>query len=191
MMTTAARPRDAAQTRTELLRAARVRFARDGYRSTTVRDIAADAGVNVALISRYFDSKDGLFEACLASVGEELKLPETEAPTLERVARSLVRQVTGFSSDQLLLLLRTSGDERADGIRRRILRTFAEKTASVAGWTPDSPDSERLLLRAEIVLSAALGMTQLRSTGGLEPLSSATEQELVEPVLALLTELLG
>lgn len=187
-MTIAARPRDAAQTRQELLRAARVRFARDGYRSTTVRDIAADAGVNVALISRYFGSKDGLFEACLARAGEELKLPEPGAPTLERVARSLVHQVVGFSNDQLLLLLRTSGDDRADAIRRRILRTFAEKTASVAGWTPG--DDDRLLLRAEIVISAALGMTQLRSTGRLEPLASAAEEELVEPVLELLKVLL-
>src|SRR5687768_16792368 len=64
--TPVARPRrDAARTRRRLLEAARRRFARDGYATSTVRDIADDAGVNVALISRYFTSKEGLFEACL------------------------------------------------------------------------------------------------------------------------------
>src|SRR2546421_8360402 len=55
------RSRNAAETRAALLAAARIRFARDGYEATNLRDIAADVGVNVALISRYFGSKEGLF----------------------------------------------------------------------------------------------------------------------------------
>jgi AcrR family transcriptional regulator len=43
------RRRNAAQTRQAPLNAARTRFARDGYASTTVRDIADDAGVNALL----------------------------------------------------------------------------------------------------------------------------------------------
>ena len=39
----AVRSRDAAGTRQLLLQAARIRFARDGYSATTVRDIANDA----------------------------------------------------------------------------------------------------------------------------------------------------
>src|SRR3954467_2700576 len=66
-------PRDAGRTRQLLLDAARRRFAEDGYAATTVRDIAEDAGVNVALTSRYFTSKEGLFEACLSTAGEELR----------------------------------------------------------------------------------------------------------------------
>src|SRR5690348_5267904 len=67
------RRRDAARTRQALLEAARHRFAGDGYAATTVRDIADDAGVNVALISRYFQSKEGLFEACLTSAVDDMK----------------------------------------------------------------------------------------------------------------------
>src|ERR1700744_3072446 len=59
------RHRDADETRQRLLQAARQRFAQDGYAATTVRDIAMEAGVNVALINRYFTSKEGLFEAYL------------------------------------------------------------------------------------------------------------------------------
>lgn len=54
------RPRNAEETRAALLAAARLRFARDGYEATNLRDIASDVGVNVALIPRYFRSKEGL-----------------------------------------------------------------------------------------------------------------------------------
>src|SRR6266516_3505303 len=60
------RSRNAAETRAALLAAARVRFARDGYEATNLRNIAADVGVNVALISRYFGSKEGLFQPVIA-----------------------------------------------------------------------------------------------------------------------------
>src|SRR6185312_9822540 len=66
MPTKSARPRNAEETRAALLAAARLRFARDGYEATNLRDIAADAGVNVALIPRYFGSKEGLFQAAVA-----------------------------------------------------------------------------------------------------------------------------
>jgi len=190
---TPARPRDASQTRRELLNAARVRFARDGYRSTTVRDIATDAGVNVALINRYFESKERLFEACIARVGEELATPVEPARTSEELARRLVVQIMGFSSEQgpaqLLLLLRRSGDERADEIRRTILRSFAEKMAAIAGWTADSDD--RLLLRAEIIMAATLGIIQLRATSGIEPLGSAAPEDLARPIEDMVVALLS
>lgn len=44
-------------TREALLQAAHSRFIRLGYDRTTLRDVAADVGVNLALIKRYFDSK--------------------------------------------------------------------------------------------------------------------------------------
>ncbi len=46
--------------------AARRRFLTDGYHDTTMRSIAADASVDVALVAYYFGSKRGLFTAALA-----------------------------------------------------------------------------------------------------------------------------
>ena len=66
------RRRDSTATRAAILAAAQAQFARMGYDSATVRDIAASAGVDVALISRYFGSKEGLFvEALKASIHPE------------------------------------------------------------------------------------------------------------------------
>ena len=60
------RKRNAAATRAAMLDAAVCRFARDGYDGASVRDIAADAGVDAALVNRYFGGKEELFNEVLA-----------------------------------------------------------------------------------------------------------------------------
>ncbi|HEX2401955.1 MAG TPA: helix-turn-helix domain-containing protein, partial [Mycobacterium sp.] len=55
------RARNATQTRADILAAARVRFGSDGYERTTLRAVAADVGVDAALVIRYFGSKQELF----------------------------------------------------------------------------------------------------------------------------------
>lgn len=192
------RTRDAANTRLLLLSAARRRFAFDGYAATTVRQIAADAGVNVALIHRYFTSKEGLFEACLANAVEGLGQvgPDGDAvDTVETVVRDIVRQtsdsLSGDNGLQLLLLLRSSGDERAERIRRNTFRYFAERMAGAAGWDPDDPSTEHLMMRAQIAMSTAFGIVLLRSTSGLEPLTSAAEGDLGGPLAEVLSGLLA
>lgn len=60
------RPRAALRTKAAIREAARVRFNRDGYRATTLRSIAEDAGVDAALIYYYFGSKHRLLAAVLA-----------------------------------------------------------------------------------------------------------------------------
>lgn len=52
-------------TRERILRAARRRLRDEGYHHTTLRTVAADAGVDVALVPYYFGSKRGLFAAAL------------------------------------------------------------------------------------------------------------------------------
>jgi AcrR family transcriptional regulator len=61
----APRKRDAEATRAAILTAAKAHFAQSGYDRALLRDIAADAGADVALIKRYFGGKEALFEAAL------------------------------------------------------------------------------------------------------------------------------
>lgn len=165
--------KDAAATRLLLVQAARRRFAFDGYRATTVRDIAADAGVNVALINRYFVSKEGLFRACLDRVVQDLETGEPDGGDLERALRDLIAHVVQSPTDedsiQLMLLLRSSGDDGADAVRRETLRHYAERLAAVVGGSV----TDDLLVRAEIALAVVLGMTMLRTSTQVEPLASA------------------
>ena len=212
----APRRRDAVETRRLLLRAARHRFAVQGYAATTVREIADDAGVNAALISRYFQSKEGLFEECLSGVSTELdsSAPTTTSPTstpattttpthrvaltVDEVAVRMAEQLTGpygaEHPNQLVLLLRTSGDARAERIRFDKLRTYAEGLADVAEATvgrTEGPAREQLVLRAQLTLSAALGIALLRSRTALEPLASAETADLLGPLTAMIRALLA
>jgi AcrR family transcriptional regulator len=52
--------------RERILDAARARFLADGYQAVTMRSIAAAADVDVALVSYYFQSKQGVFGAAMA-----------------------------------------------------------------------------------------------------------------------------
>src|SRR5438067_1647977 len=59
------RKRDASATRGAILDAAEAHFARLGYDCAVLRDIARDAGVDVALVKRYFGGKEALFSEAL------------------------------------------------------------------------------------------------------------------------------
>ncbi|MFI4974001.1 MAG: TetR/AcrR family transcriptional regulator [Caulobacterales bacterium] len=61
----APRKRNAEATRAAILEAAKAHFARAGYDLTSLRDIAAEAGVDMALVKRYFGSKEALFTEAL------------------------------------------------------------------------------------------------------------------------------
>ena len=59
----------APDTRAEILASARALFADRGFGRTTIRAVAADAGVDPALVHHYFGTKDDLFVAALQLPG--------------------------------------------------------------------------------------------------------------------------
>lgn len=58
------------KSRALLLDAAKKLFAKQGFDGTTVRDIAQEAGVNLSLVSYYFEGKEGLYRSCLEQFGK-------------------------------------------------------------------------------------------------------------------------
>ena len=76
--------RNAAETRKRLLQAARRLFATANYVSVGIREIGAEAGVNPALISRYFGSKRNLFLEVTSILNDEGNAALPEASPLER-----------------------------------------------------------------------------------------------------------
>lgn len=65
--------------RTELLRAAARVYAKHGYRGSTTRRIADEAGVNEVTIFRQFGSKDALIQEAIATCGGSEELPDLPA----------------------------------------------------------------------------------------------------------------
>jgi AcrR family transcriptional regulator len=90
------RKRDAEATRSRILAAAMDRFARLGYETASLREIAAEAGVDVALVSRYFGGKEGLFtEALKASIHARF----TRDWNRQSLAREVATHMAGGPTD--------------------------------------------------------------------------------------------
>ena len=131
-------PRGAgADTRGAVLAAARARFAAHGYEATRLRDVAADAGVDVALVSYHFGSKDGLFAAALSlPVNPAQLVAELAGGGVDWLGERLVRRL-------LTLLDQRAGDcfvalvRSAATMKRRpptsLLMTMASMTGRTGG----------------------------------------------------------
>ncbi|MFI7498215.1 TetR/AcrR family transcriptional regulator [Streptomyces sp. NPDC049687] len=187
------RRRDAAATRQALLGAARGRFTRLGYDRTTLRDVAADAGVNLALIKRYFGSKEGLFKAALATaprfLGGEGGFPGDPAALAEALSRQLAAGAWAeFGEHPVLMLLRDSGDEQVDDLRRHALEDFSRQVLAASGGRSAPEDEE--LLRAQLLVALGVGVAVLRSAVGLQPLGGATSDDLLGPLNDIVAGLL-
>src|ERR1700741_3170244 len=81
------RARNATQTRADILAAARQRFGSDGYERTTLRAVAADVGIDPALVIRYFGTKQDLFAAAAEFT---LDLPDLTDVAPDDVADALL-----------------------------------------------------------------------------------------------------
>jgi AcrR family transcriptional regulator len=84
------RKRDAEATRAAILAAAKSHFGRSGYDHVALRDIAADAGCDVALIKRYFGGKEGLFTEALRVSFHPDRLREWDLGAFPREAATML-----------------------------------------------------------------------------------------------------
>src|SRR3954451_6157975 len=82
---TARRRHDAGASRAALLEAAGALFDERGYEAATVREIGERAGVDAALIARYFGSKEGLYLAALARQEGGGQIPADRLRALEHM----------------------------------------------------------------------------------------------------------
>lgn len=92
MTTVETRIRDRGATERRILAEATRLFAADGYGQVGMRAVAAAAGVNVALVHRYFGSKLGLFDAVLSAGGGEP--PDLAAIPVADLPRRLAEYAT-------------------------------------------------------------------------------------------------
>jgi AcrR family transcriptional regulator len=161
-----------------------------GYARTTLRDVAADAGVNLALIKRYFDSKEGLFKAALAATPRFVGGPGEFPGDLAALAEALSQQLSaGAWPEQgehpVLMLLRVSGDERVDSLRRQALADFSRRVLGLSAPHDDA------LLRAQLLVAFGVGIAVVRSAVGLQPLTDATSDDLRGPLRDVVDGLLA
>src|SRR5689334_3367338 len=92
----------------KLLVAARELFSRKGFAATSTREIAAQAGCNLSLISYYFGSKEGLLAALIKAEMEDgaldfLGVLQEPGSAAEQLARFIERAIDHFAEDGEIL----------------------------------------------------------------------------------------
>jgi AcrR family transcriptional regulator len=180
----AARPRNAAATREAMLAAARRSFARESYDNVGLREIARDAGVDPALVSRYFGSKEALFKEVLQGDDRDMLAGATREGLPAHLADLFFEKETQCGGhdakvDRLLILLHSASSPKASQIiREAVDEDILQPIASLL-------EGEDAALRASLCLAVLMGSGILRDTMGLEPLRAADADALRARLVAL------
>ncbi len=164
----ATRPR-ASPTRDRILEAAVRRFARQSYEETGLRDIAADASVDVAYVHRSFGSKEMLFaEAVRASTGIDRLLADEKQDMSGHLAGQAFRaddQASEETGPLDVIIHSLSSPAASRVVRERIVGDFVEPL----GARLDDPS----LLRAAVIGALLAGIGIFRNVLEIEPLREA------------------
>ena len=165
-------------TRDKILAAARARFGEEGYDGATIRGIASAAGVDPAMVPHYFGSKEGVFLAAVEfPVDPAVFIPRLLEPGLdglgERLVSFFLETWDSPAGSPLLGLIRSVvGSERAAAV----LRDFVSR--EVLGRLAEALELDRPQLRASLAASQLVGLAMLRYVVKLEPLASASPEDL-------------
>jgi AcrR family transcriptional regulator len=182
------RPRDAAASRQALLDAAQDLFGQNGFEGTTIREIGDRAGVDAALIARYFGSKADLYIAAVAAerVGEE---QPAEFEQLGQIIDVLVTRVDEHGPGPIMQALIRS--DTSDDIRRAARARLARRLVAPLADGMSSHGVDRPGLRAELAVSALIGIGLGRSLGWFDEMQSVPRDELIDLVDGTLSVMTG
>ncbi|MEA3511830.1 MAG: TetR family transcriptional regulator [Actinomycetota bacterium] len=190
MTRTGRRPGDSSVTKSEILDAARSTFAELGYESATLRRIATAAGVDVALISHYFGSKENLFVAVhdlpiTPSEFADVFEGASEDEIGRRVARRSLSALAADDSPAISLMRAASTNANAAAM----LREFIDGTLiDPISQMIDAPDARE---RVALVASQLLGVLFTRHVVGVHELNAAAIDDLVEAIAPTLQRYLS
>jgi AcrR family transcriptional regulator len=165
-------------TRLAILAAARATFAARGYEQTTIRTVAAQAGIDASMVIRYFGSKAGLFAAAAT---RHLQVPDLRPVPADERGEYLVRHFierweNGPVDDTLVFLLRTAvtNEAVANEMQSRLHELVVVPISAL-----DIPDAEN---RGAIIGTQLLGIALTRYVLHLEPIATTPAADIIARV---------
>lgn len=174
-----------ADTRRVVIAAARRLFAERGFRSVTIRDIAAEAGLSPAMVMKVIGSKEQLFTE--AASFEPEPLPE-DLPT-DQLGRELVRRmlerrdrIAAEPFARAVVLALPAPDPQA--VKARFIEAYVEPLAERLGG------GDEARTRAELAVCALLGLAGGTRVYGFAPPERVAPDVLVEGYGGLVQSLL-
>jgi AcrR family transcriptional regulator len=187
LMTRTGRRPGLSSTRATITAAAAQRFTAVGYDATSLRQVAADAGVDPALVRRFFGSKEQLFTAVASALIDPGRaLAAVAEGPVEAAGERLLRHFLSLLGDvsqpgPLLGLVRSAvTSEHAARLLRQFLADglLRDITVSLPSGRPE--------LGAALAASQLVGLAVARYAVQLPPLTSAGTEELVSTVAPVL-----
>jgi AcrR family transcriptional regulator len=172
----------APDTRAEVLAAARASFAEKGFRGTTIRAVAASAGVDPALVHHYFGSKDDLFVAALEiPVDPREVLAPVVAAGPDGAGKRLLRVLLGVWDDPaiqpgLVALVRSLIADDSGGLVRDAFIPVVIGPV-LAGLVVDRPE-----VRVPLVAGQVVGLIVTRYLLALPPMAEMSADDVVARV---------
>ena len=165
------RKRDSAATRAAILQAARRRFASEPFEQVGVREVASDAGVDAALITRYFGSKEDLFHEVVNDCPNASDIWSGDRADFGRRAAS---EIAGKGEDDgfehIFIALRSTASPKASQIARDAMRRHI--LDPMAAWL-GGEDRE---VRARLLLAYFMGGVVSRA---MAPEDAATNERML------------
>jgi AcrR family transcriptional regulator len=164
------------RTRGAILQAARELFGELGYERTTVRDIAARAAIDPAMVIRYFGSKDALFAQASAV---DLKLPDLTTTAPAQFGDSLIRHFLDIwegpsSNGTMTILLRTAASN--EDAAAKVRNVFAGQVLPMLARVADPAEAGT---RAGLIASQLLGLALCRYILKVPPVVAMSPERIV------------
>lgn len=169
----------APDTRAAVLAAARSAFAARGFAGTTIRAVAADAGVDPSLVHHYFGTKDDLFLAAmqLPIDPRDVVGPVVEGPVEEAGERFLRAFLSVWDDPELQPALLAAARGVMDPAGHRLLSEgFLPVVVRPVGV---ALGLDRPAHRMALVASQVVGLVLLRYVLRVEPVASLTGEQVV------------
>jgi AcrR family transcriptional regulator len=172
------------ESREHILAAARRLFAEHGFDGTSLRQIAREASVDPAMVHHFFKGKDELFALSVALPADPAQVlegvdqydPEHRA---EAIVRAALRLWESPAQHSLVAFLRGTIGSKAKTLLLREVVTRTIISRIMAG-VPGAP--AEVAMRGNLVATQMVGIMLVRYVVRLEPLASASPEDVVRLV---------
>ncbi|MFB8173489.1 TetR family transcriptional regulator [Kitasatospora purpeofusca] len=177
--------------REQILAVARRRFLTEGYHAVTLRSVAAEAGVDLALVSYYFGSKKGLFGAALALTGNPAVLLagalDGELETFPERALRLLLGVWDAPDSAGPLRAMIGGSALDPAVAQLVGEVVQREMVDLVAARLGGADARR---RACLFGTQLAGLIMARYVLRLQPLAALPADEIARSYLPLLRQAL-
>ncbi|MCV7402865.1 TetR/AcrR family transcriptional regulator [Mycobacterium fragae] len=177
------RPPGASDTRERILVNARELFARNGFDKTSIRAVAAAAGVDSALVHHYYGTKERLFTAAIRIPIDPMTIlgPLRDAP-VEELGYKLPSLLLPLWDSELGAIVIATIRSLLSGADVGLVRTFMREVVieEIAARVDNPPGSG--IIRAEFVASQVAGVLMARYILELQPFASLPAEQIAETI---------